>query len=102
MNCQSCKNPITKNSTICEWCGAILSTDAIISDNVFTVLDTYKILFQGKVLVGKFEKPISISKGEEFVYKQNGILSKAIIKSIEYNKEMIDTYYGNELIGILI
>lgn len=67
MNCQSCKNPITKNSTICEWYGAILNTDAIISYNVFTVLDTYKILFQGKVLVGKFEKPISISKGIDLV-----------------------------------
>ena len=24
MNCSKCKNPIEDNSTVCEWCGAVL------------------------------------------------------------------------------
>jgi len=102
MNCPNCKNPLTNSTTNCEWCGSIINPSLISSDNPFLVEDSYNLLFRGTVLVGRFEKPTSISSGKEIVYSQNGILTKVIVKSIEYNREMIDSYNGDEKIGILI
>jgi translation elongation factor EF-Tu-like GTPase len=102
MNCPNCKNPLTTSTSNCEWCGSILQADQIVTYNTFLVEDSYSLLFRGTVLVGRFEKSNSITSGREFVYSKNEVLSKAIIKSIEYNREMIDSYSANETIGILI
>lgn len=85
MNCPNCKNPLTTSTSNCEWCGSILQTNQIISENTFLVEDSYNLIFRGTILVGRFEKPVSITLGKEFVYSKNRVLSKAIIKSIEYN-----------------
>jgi hypothetical protein len=102
MNCPNCKNPIQIRGAFCEWCGAELGIEELSSDNVFVVENYYKVLFKGIVLVGKFEKSIVISEGDEFVYLLKGETIKSVVKSIELNREFITDYSGNERIGILI
>jgi translation elongation factor EF-Tu-like GTPase len=102
MNCPNCKNPIQIRGAFCEWCGAELGIEELSSDNVFVVENYYKVLFKGIVLVGKFEKSIVISEGDEFVYLLKGETIKSVVKSIELNREFITDYSGNERIGISI
>ena len=102
MNCPNCKNPIQIQGAFCEWCGAQIGQEELSSDNVFVVENYYKVLFKGIVLVGKFEKSIVISEGDEFVYLLNGETLKSVVKSIELNREFVSDYSGNEQIGILI
>jgi len=100
MNCPTCSNPIMNLSTTCEWCGSILLTDQNIGLSSFSPTKTYKILFSGTVYIGYFEGSVKIGDSLKFIFK-NSVIS-GIVKGIEINRTLINSYEGKGEIGILI
>lgn len=100
MNCPTCKNPIMNPSLNCEWCGAKLSTEHNTDLSSFSPNKTYKILFRGTVYVGYFEGRIKV--GDSLKFNFNNSVISGIVKGIEINRKLINSFDGKGEIGILI
>jgi len=102
MNCPQCKNPIQDNITECEWCGQGISNDLNTSNTNFIVEQIFQISGRGTVLVGNYSNITQINCGDSISYTHQGIISNAIVVGIEVSGKLINSYNGNQKIGILI
>jgi len=102
MTCINCRNPLSENSTICEWCGNEINNNTIPTSNDFIVEKILSIAGRGSVLDGKFSIPNKISKGDLITYKYNNETKTVTVCGIYTNAKLEINYFGNDKIGILI
>ena len=101
MNCPTCKNPITNPTPTCEWCGSALIAAAQNSSlSSFTPTKSFKILFRGTVYVGYFEGNIKV--GDSLKFNFNNSVINSIVKGIEIERKLLNSFEGKGEIGILI
>jgi hypothetical protein len=85
---------------LCEWCGSVLSREQNSSLSSFSPTDSYKVMFRGTVYVGCFEGTIKL--GDSLKFNFNNSVINGIVKGIEIDRKLVNSYVGKGKIGILI
>ena len=100
MNCPACKNTTMNPTPVCEWCGAILSSGQNSNISSFYPTNSFKLLFRGTVYFGYFEGSVKV--GDSLKFNFNNSVINGIVKGIELDRKLIDSFEGKGDIGILI
>jgi|LakMenEpi03Aug12_release.lakeMendotaPanAssembly.Ray.scaffolds.fasta_scaffold325025_1 hypothetical protein len=96
MNCANCKNPVSDNSTECEWCGSMINKQIPISDKQENIRKL-KIVYNGRWMLfdnlktdiyinNTFKSTESIKKGFKFEIQNTAILPTIKLKTGIYSK----------------
>jgi hypothetical protein len=96
MNCTNCKNPVSDNSTECEWCGSMINKPIPISDkkeNNKKLQIVYKgtwmlfdIIKTDIYIDDTFKITGSVKRGFKFEIPNTSILPKIKLKTGIYSK----------------